>query len=118
MKGFGGTRRPDGHTGVDLIPEAWPFTIYPIAEGVVLDIGIDAVYGKFIIIEHSKTLRSFYAHGATIYNTALPGKPVTINTPIMRMGATGYSDGPHLHLEVRILENGEWGPVDPMPYIE
>ncbi len=111
MIGFGGERRPYGHEGADLwCPD---YIISPIAPGVIKEIGQDDIYGKFVIVSHDG-FESLYAHAETIFSaTALPGMVVTTDTPIIRMGMTGFADKPHLHLEV--IENGI--PVNPMKYL-
>lgn len=114
MEGKGGERRIAGHMGIDLIPTTWDWIIFPVLPGEVVDIGIDPVYGKFVIISHGEGLETLYAHAETIFDTADIGCIVTTETPIFKMGSTGYSDGPHLHLEARL--NGI--AVDPKEYIK
>ncbi len=99
--GYGGERRLGVHRGIDCYAKNYYGVIRPIADGVVTRIGIDSIYGKYVEIRHEDekgTYYSFYAHGKLIFNTA--SGEVTTNTPIMIMGSTGYSDSPHLHLEI------------------
>ena len=114
MEGKGGARRPEGHQGLDIIPTEWPFTIYPILDGVVIEMGQDPILGKYVIVQHHPGFKTLYAHGAKIFNTALVGCLVTTTTPIMIMGRTGWADGCHLHLET--ILNGVR--VDPREYLE
>ena len=103
--GYGGARRNGIHKGIDIIPVSYDWIIFPILPGTVQEIGIDPVYGKYVIVQHEDGLFSLYAHGSIIYYSA--AGDVGTNTPIMRMGNSGYSDGSHLHLEVyRIVECG------------
>lgn len=113
--GYGGARRNNLHQGSDL----WckdPI-IFSILPGVVKEIGIDSIYGKYVIIEHEDGLFSLYAHGSIIYYSALPGSIVDNSVPIMRMGSTGYSDGPHLHIETYRIIDGVKVNEDPEKYI-
>ena len=115
MEGRGGERRPCGHTGIDLwCPDPY---IGPAADGVVVEADIDEIYGKYIIIQHTPTMRTKYAHGEIIYDRALPGCTVTRSMVIMKMGNTGYSSNDHLHFEVQELIDGEWVAVDPIPLL-
>lgn len=113
--GYGGARRNGVHQGIDIIPVSYDWIIFPILPGTVKEIGIDPVYGKYAIVEHEDGLFSLYAHGSTIYYSA--AGQVGTDTPIMRMGSTGYSDGPHLHLEVYRIIDGEKVNEDPKKYI-
>ncbi len=114
--GKGGERRNNLHEGIDLwCPDP---IIFPIKPGIVSEIGVDSVFGKFVIIDHGDNLFSLYAHGSKIYNTALPGSIVDCNTPIMRQGSTGYSSGDHLHLSIFSIVDGIRVYEDPEKYIK
>ncbi len=104
--GKGGERRNNIHKGVDLVPLSLDYKIYPVMSGVVSDIGVSLVYGKYVIVDHGDNLYSRYGHAEKIFYTALVGSFVDHDTPIMLMGSTGYSDGMHLHFEVYRIING------------
>ena len=105
--GYGGERRNNVHEGVDLIPVDGDWIIFPIRPGIVTECRIDPIYGKMVVVDHGENLYSLYAHGSIIYNRANVGMEVTCESAIMKMGTTGYSDGPHLHLGVFKIEDGE-----------
>ena len=90
-----------GHMGVDLSSSNKSITVYPIARGQVSAKFYD-YYGALVIkIRHNvngKIIYSTYAHLRSWYVNV--GQNVTENTPIGQMGSTGYSTGPHLHLEI------------------
>lgn len=94
------------HHGIDI---AAPFgkEIYPIRDGEVTFSGVQPGYGNVIIVDHGNGLVSKYAHNSL--NLAREGEKVDSKTVIARVGSTGHSTGPHLHLEVR--DNGK--SVDP-----
>lgn len=56
-------------------------------------------YGNTIVIDHGKGLTSRYAHLSKVEVTI--GEEVTTNTEIGKVGVTGRTTGPHLHLEIR-----------------
>ena len=63
------------------------------------------------MVDHGGGVVTVYAHGSKIL--VEEGQEVKKGDPIMLVGSTGWSTGPHLHFEVRI--NGET--YDPLPYI-
>jgi murein DD-endopeptidase MepM/ murein hydrolase activator NlpD len=86
------------HQGLDLAaPEGT--AVYAARDGVVIDIGENAVYGKYIVIEHTDNRTSLYGHLSNV-DTALR-KTVKSGSLIGRVGSTGQSTGPHLHFEIR-----------------
>jgi len=77
--------------------------IKPIMPGVVAYAGwVYSGYGNLVIINHQNGFDSYYAHLSKI--EVITGQAVDMNTEIGKMGATGRSTGPHLHLEIH--QNG------------
>jgi murein DD-endopeptidase MepM/ murein hydrolase activator NlpD len=86
------------HQGIDLAaPEGTE--VYAVAEGTVIEIGDDPVYGIYIVISHRDRLTSLYGHLQRV-ETVLHTN-VKSGTLIGRVGTTGQSTGPHLHFELR-----------------
>ncbi|MBW1600901.1 peptidoglycan DD-metalloendopeptidase family protein [Streptomyces sp. JJ66] len=97
------------HTGLDF-PAPTGAAVRSIAGGSVAFTRYGGPYGKHIMLDHGKGMRSLYAHLSQIGATSgAVGKGKRIGA----VGSTGNSSGPHLHLEVR--KNGR--AVDPMPYL-
>ena len=98
------------HTGVDI---GAPLGANFVAanDGVVIKAGLNAAYGNMVIIDHGGGISTLYAHGSEILVDV--GQTVKRGDPILKVGSTGYSTGPHAHFEVRI--NGVT--TDPLPYI-
>lgn len=99
------------HPGVDLGAEIGD-PIEPIKAGEVIEADYtNDGYGLTILIDHGRGLTSRYAHLSKI-EVGL-GEVVTTNTEIGKVGITGHSTGPHLHLEIR--QNGI--PLNPLSVI-
>jgi murein DD-endopeptidase MepM/ murein hydrolase activator NlpD len=116
--GFGGERRNNVHKGLDCYAVNYYPVIHPVASGEVVEIGMNRIYGKYVIVSHEDergVYYSLYAHGKLIYYSA-KGK-VSVDTPLMIMGSTGYSDNPHLHLEIYRIVDGAKINEDPINYI-
>lgn len=80
--------------------------VYAAAPGQVIiadGIGWNGGYGKYIRIQHSKTLATVYAHLSRIYVSQ--GQSVERGATIGAIGSTGRSTGCHLHFEVRGAAN-------------
>jgi len=70
----------------------------------------DDPYGLAVVIRHDlgwqgHALYSLYAHMKTL--DVRPGEWVVQGTPLGRVGSTGKSDGPHVHLEIRMQRHDE-----------
>lgn len=103
-----GTKR--FHSGLDLYaPINTP--IYACESGEVLKAEYHGGYGYSILIYHGGGIATFYAH--------LSGFAVSVGQHVSRgqligyVGTTGYTTGPHLHLEVRINGTAQ----DPIGYL-
>lgn len=98
------------HTGTDI---SAPYGSIFVASnsGIVTKAGYNTAYGNMVIIDHGGGISTLYAHGSEILVEV--GQTVNQGTPVLKVGSTGYSTGPHAHFEIRI--NGEY--VNPMDYL-
>ena len=98
-QGYGGY---GGHLGVDLSSSNKSIPIYPMANGQVFFKGYDC-YGALVVkIKHNyngRYIYSTYAHMRSFGNIS-KGQYISYATSIGNMGSTGWSTGPHLHLEI------------------
>ncbi len=98
------------HTGTDIgAPMGADFVA--MGKGVVTKASMTPAYGNMVIIDHGGGVQTLYAHGSEILVQV--GQEVEAGTPVLKVGSTGYSTGPHAHFEIRI--NGQ--PVNPMDYL-
>ncbi|MDR1302623.1 MAG: M23 family metallopeptidase [Treponema sp.] len=99
------------HAALDLAA-ATGTPIKAAMDGRVSSVGLNSVYGKFIIISHANGYQTMYAHmSATSVNQ---GALVSQGTKIGEVGSTGYSTGPHLHFA--IYKNGR--AVNPLDFLK
>lgn len=116
--GFG-TREASGvvtanHYGIDIgCPDGTP--IVAAASGVVVLARRSATAGNWIIISHGNGLYTIYMHASALYVSE--GQYVNAGDTIMLSGATGATQGRHLHYEVRVGGyNSSRYSVNPMNY--
>ena len=89
------------HRGVDFgAPTGTP--IMAAGDATVEQAGYHGGYGNFILLHHSGTFETAYAHMSRIAPGIRPGRHVHQGEVIGYVGATGMATGPHLHYEVRI----------------
>lgn len=86
------------HYGVD-IGAPLGTTIGAFADGTVEQVGYNSVYGNYMFIRHADGILTFYGHCSSI--SAVEGQLVKMGDEVAKVGSTGWSTGPHLHLEVR-----------------
>ncbi|MDX1531833.1 MAG: M23 family metallopeptidase [Rhodothermales bacterium] len=99
------------HAGVDFsVPTGTP--VYATGAGTVTFAGVSSGYGKNVRIRHGKAKRiTLYAHLSEIPDGIRRGTEVERGEVIGISGNTGLSTAPHLHYEIRRLDNT---PVDPL----
>lgn len=136
---FGELRPNHFHNGLDIKTQGVTGKpIYCIADGYVSRVAVlHGGYGQALYITHPNGLTSVYGHVVSFakniqayvrqYQYAhetftcdlkfQPGQfPVKKGDIIALSGNEGASAGPHLHLELRQTETGEY--IDPMPYFK
>jgi murein DD-endopeptidase MepM/ murein hydrolase activator NlpD len=117
------------HTGVDIPAEAGT-PVLAVAPGVVTWAGWGLFsatpgnekdpYGMAVAIRHDfgyrgQPLFTVYAHMQDV--DVAVGQWVDVGTRLGKVGDTGYTTGPHLHLEVRIGENSYYFTRNPELWI-
>ncbi|MDO8515583.1 MAG: M23 family metallopeptidase [bacterium] len=86
------------HSGIDLVAHTGT-PVYPLMDGVVVHTEEAWYgYGHQVVVDHGARLSTLYAHLSKIL--VKTGDKVTINTQLGLSGSTGFSTGPHLHLEL------------------
>jgi murein DD-endopeptidase MepM/ murein hydrolase activator NlpD len=111
--GFGMRRHPvlgynKMHTGIDFgLPYGTP--LRAAGNGVVAKAGRAGAYGNVILIQHSKSTQTMFAHMSKFAPGIRPGVKVSQGQVVGYVGSTGRSTGPHAHYEVRVNNN----PVNP-----
>lgn len=101
-----GQRASSNHDGVDFAAAAGT-PVRAVAAGRVVRAGVNGGYGNFVEIDHGNGVVTGYAHlqdfDVKVGDTIAPGQNIA------RVGSTGNSTGPHLHLRAR--RNGQ--SIDP-----
>ncbi len=98
------------HNGLDLGGDLGD-PIRAVDAGVVVMAEMRNGFGNTIVIDHGDKIASLYAHQS--HFEVEVGDEVARGELIGRIGSTGWSTGPHLHIEIRV----EGLPVDPILYL-
>lgn len=107
---FFGMRSGRPHEGLDIAANVGT-PIRAARSGKVVSVGYMGTYGLTVIIDHGQGLSTLYAHCSRVL--VRTGQKVKSGQEIARVGNTGRSTGPHLHLEVR--QNDV--PYDPLLFL-
>ena len=109
-----------GHNGIDFRVKIGE-PVYAICNGVVEYKNDPSGYGKYVKLT-STAKGTIYIYGHLSGYGANNGATVKKGDIIGYGGNTGFSTGPHLHFEVRPpsarKDNGYFGAVDPIPFIQ
>ncbi len=98
------------HYGQDIIAPV-NTEIYAAEDGTVELSRWYSSFGRCVIIDHGGGVKTLYAHANRLLVSA--GQKVKKGDVIALVGSTGWSEGYHLHFELRV--NGSR--IDPKPYI-
>ena len=93
---FGEMTFGNPHRGYDIACGAGT-PIFAAANGTVVTSGWHYSWGNYIVIDHGNGYTTLYAHCSALLVSA--GQYVEQGTTIGLVGSTGFSTGPHLHLE-------------------
>jgi murein DD-endopeptidase MepM/ murein hydrolase activator NlpD len=99
------------HAGMDIASH-YGDEVRASADGIVVEVGRRAGYGKLVIIDHGFGVSTWYGHLSN-FSTQI-GMHVKRGDIVGYEGASGRSTGPHLHYEVRIYNT----PVNPWRFLK
>jgi len=98
------------HRGLDIAVPTDSY-IRAAGAGTVVDVGDDAVYGNFVVLDHGGGYTTLYGHASL--NLVKRGERIRQNQVIALSGSTGRSTAPHLHFEVLL----DGAAVDPLTLV-
>lgn len=102
------------HPGVD-IASGLGMPVHPVISGKVVDVQYTFWgLGNFVTLEHERGYKSTYAHLGRIYVKV--GDSVKSDSQIGTVGLSGWTSGPHTHLEVS-KDNKNIDPLKVLPEI-
>jgi murein DD-endopeptidase MepM/ murein hydrolase activator NlpD len=86
------------HEGIDITKDGGR-DVRAAASGKVEFVGSKGSFGKTVVINHGRGMKTVYAHNERIY--VKKGMTVRRGVIIAKMGSSGRSTGIHLHFEIR-----------------
>lgn len=96
--GYLSTKFSRFHPGVD-IATGLGMPIHPVTEGEIMEVNFGLWgYGNHVIVSHMQGLKSLYGHMGRVY--VKRGQIVSVNDSLGTVGMTGFTSGPHTHLEI------------------
>lgn len=90
------------HGGIDIGAD-YGTAIIAASSGTVEIAGVYGGYGNCVAINHGNGFKTLYGHMSSL--AVINGQTVQAGQIIGFVGSTGWSTGPHLHFEVRYIDN-------------
>ena len=98
------------HNGLD-IPGPYGSPVRASSDGTVATAGQNYIYGKYVILQHAKGIKTLYGHMSKLL--VRTGQKVIQGQSIGRIGSTGRSTGPHVHFSLFVGGKA----VNPLDYL-
>lgn len=115
------------HTGIDIAGDLNETNIIAVKDGTVVRVINECVSGgeytcggnagNSILIMHTDGMYTFYGHIHENTIIVEEGESVSQGQVIGKVGSSGWSNGPHLHFEVRTGPSNS-DAVDPIDYVD
>ena len=102
----------NNHSGMDIAAQSGT-DILAVDSGIVImaEEGYNGGYGTMIMVDHGNGITTIYGHCSAYFVSE--GQQVAQGEVIGLVGSTGWSTGPHLHMEFRL----DGVRVDPFSYL-
>lgn len=119
-EGFGVDRGDHRHQGQDIAAARGTPVVAPLGGTVVAEDYQPAGAGVYVVLAAANGHTYFFAHCMTRSVPVSAGQTVAAGALLCRVGSTGRSTGPHVHVEDWV---GGWRtgkdsrPIDPMPQL-
>lgn len=113
-QGYLSTKFSRWHPGIDIAANLGT-SVHPINSGTIeaINYGFWGL-GHSVVVTHPNGFKSTYGHMGKIF--VRPGEQVTENSILGEVGMSGFTSGPHTHLEIQ--KNGKFiNPQDLLPEI-
>ena len=88
-------------------------TVTAVVDGYGNTYPNNRIYGNYVLIDHGNGYSSLYAHALNGSIKVKRGQRVTAGQVLCKMNNSGYSNGNHLHFELR--KSGT--KIDPLPHL-
>ena len=98
------------HNGID-IPGPYGSPVQASSDGTVATSGQNYIYGKYIILQHKKGIKTLYGHMSRLL--VRKGQKVIQGQSIGWIGSSGRSTGPHVHFSIFVGGKA----VNPLDYL-
>lgn len=99
------------HPGLDIAVQTDSY-VRAAGGGIIAEVNIDEVYGRFVVIDHGSGYTTVYAHISA--QLVVQGQRVREREVIALSGSSGQSTAPHLHFEILL----DGSPVDPLSMVQ
>jgi murein DD-endopeptidase MepM/ murein hydrolase activator NlpD len=106
-----GRRHGSNHDGIDIAAPRGTQVRASRSGHVIYSGNKISGYGNMVIIRHSDSYATVYAHLSKI--SVSKGQFISRGQLVGKVGATGHATGPHLHFEVREKSH----PTDPLAFL-
>lgn len=101
------TNKEQFHEGEDYSTQGRKLPLFPLENGVVVDVGFNSVRGNYVDIKYPRIdLYATYRHLDRVFVNK--GDKVNHDISFGITGTTGSSTGIHLHLGVKRISGGTW----------
>ena len=99
--GYLSTKFSNYHPGID-IATGFGMPVHPVAAGIIEEVNLGFLgLGNNAVISHSNNFKSTYGHMGRVY--VKKGDEVNLNTTLGTVGMSGFTTGPHTHLEIEVM---------------
>ncbi len=107
---FGYRSRREFHNGLDIVGP-YGAAVKASSDGLVISAGYQSIYGKYVILQHDKGIKTLYGHMSKLLVSK--GQRIFQGHTIGHIGSSGLSTGTHIHFTIFVAGKA----VNPIDYL-